>query len=709
MENRNHRVPTSLITAVAVMMILAGPAWSQAPGQIMMNPKAIPQFVEPMPNFANHRVVGNNLTVSAEEFQEMVLPASVYAALAVPYNAGTYVWGYNVNGVGAYYPGFTVEAERGVPTTVIYSNNLPVSGSVVQGLLPVDQTLHWADPFMEMGSMMVYAGPPPIVPHLHGAEVPSEFDGGPDQWFTPDGMRGKGYRSLWPAAGNEAVYQYPNEQEPTTLWFHDHALGATRLNVYAGLAAYYLLRDWTLERPDLPGGPADTTVTEPGRAIFADTTYAPELELAIQDRMFDTNGQLYFPSVGINPEHPYWLPEFFGNVMLVNGKTWPYLNVEPRRYRFRVLDGCNARFLSMWLQNQVTGIVGPTIWQIGSDGGLLDVPVGLTRLLLGPGERADVIIDFSGYAGQTLTLRNDAKAPFPKGMAADPQTIGRIMQFRVGTAVTGNGGIDPSYNPATLASPRLSPTVPVVPAAATVKRQLTLNEVMGMGGPLEVLVNNTKWSGKRITGMAPSSMDHMSEPIPGMTANLQGDYMSELPKVGATEIWEIINLTMDAHPMHLHLTQFQLINRQSINQNKYNKAYNASFPGGYDFSMMMTMPAGFFLPGYGPPFDYSTANADGALGGNPATGPFLQGPVKLPLAEELGWKDTIKAYPGEVTRLAVRFTKQDGNAYDFDATGTTPFAFDRDGVLAGGPGYVWHCHIVDHEDNEMMRPYIPVP
>jgi FtsP/CotA-like multicopper oxidase with cupredoxin domain len=568
---------------------------------------------------------------------------------------------------------------------------------------------------MQMGSLDPYAGPPPIVTHLHGAEVPSEFDGGPDQWFTPDGMRGAGYRSLFPVAGNESVYEYPNDQEPTTLWFHDHALGATRLNVYAGLAAYYLLRDWSIERPNFPGGPNDTTVTEPGRAIFADNQYKPEIELAIQDRMFDTNGQLYFPSIGINPEHPYWLPEFFGNVMLVNGKSWPYLNVEPRRYRFRVLDGCNARFLRMWLMNSVMKTFGPPIWQIGSDGGLLPAPVKLdasaltpSYLFLGPGERADVIIDFSGFAGQTLTLYNNAKAPFPNGTAADPQTTGRIMQFRVGTAITGNGGVDPSYNPATLASPRLSPINPIAPATAIVKRQLTLNEVMGMGGPLEVLVNNTKWSGKRVVGMNPDG-SHIMTPIPGLTPNLQGDYMSELPKVGTTEIWEIINLTADAHPMHLHLTQFQLISRQAFNVSQYNKAYAKTFPAGYDFSMMMNVGPGVFIPAFGPPLAYNTANADGALGGNPAIKKYLQGLPKLPLSEETGWKDTIKSYPGEVTRIAVRFTRQDGQPFTFDATGNTLIAVDRDDILAGGPGYVWHCHIVDHEDNEMMRPYLPVP
>lgn len=672
----------------------------------MLNPKSIPQFVEPMPHFAGHRITGTNIPVSVQEIQEFVLPASFYAALPAPYNSGTYVWGYAVDGAPAHYPGFTVEAVRGTPTTMTYTNDLPVSGSVVQGLLTVDQTLHWADPLMEMGSLDPYTGPPPVVTHLHGAEVPSEFDGGPDQWFTPDGIKGMGYRTSadYVQPANGAVYTYPNDQEPATLWFHDHALGATRLNVYAGLAAYYLLRDPALERPDLPGGSADTTVTETGRAIFTDTTYKPEIELAIQDRMFDTNGQLYFPSVGINPEHPYWLPEFIGNVMLVNGKTWPYLNVEPRRYRFRVLDGCNARFLNMWLQNQVTGVIGPTIWQIGSDGGLLNAPAPLTTLLLAPGERADVIIDFSGFENQTLLLRNSAKAPFTKGSPPDAQTAGRIMQFRVGPAVS--GGPDMSYNPATLASPRITPFTPLSPAVAVVKRQLTLNEAMGMGGPLEVLVNNTKWSGKRITGLDGDGMPIFT-PIPGFTPNLQGDYMSENPSVGTTEVWEFINLTADAHPIHLHLTQFQLVNRQAFNLSKYSKAYALAFPGGYDFTMMMNMPAGVYLPGYGPPLSYSTLNADGAVGGNPPIAKFLQGPVKPPLREELGWKDTIKAYPGEVTRVVLRFTQQDGSAYTFDATGNDMIATDSMDMMAGGPGYVWHCHIIDHEDNEMMRPYKP--
>jgi spore coat protein A len=395
--------------------------------------------------------------------------------------------------------------------------------------------------------------------------------------------------------------------------------------------------------------------------------------------MFDTAGRWLFPDIGINPEHPFWLPEFLGDTIVVNGKTWPYLSVEPRRYRFRFLNGSNARVYRMWLEDMVNALPGPAFWQIGSDGGLLDTPVKLDPadpnlprfFLLAPGERADIIIDFAGFAGQTLTLRNNARAPFPKGATASPQTVGQVMQFRVGTVIS--AGSDPSYNPATLQSPRQSPIVPINAGAPAVKRQLTLNEVMAVGGPLEVLVNNTKWAGTRPDGT----------PIPGFVPDPQGNYLSELPKLGTTEVWEVINLTADAHPIHLHLVQFQLLSRQNFNTNKYNRAYNKAFA------------AGAFAPAFGPPLDYFTANADGALGGNPAIGPHLQGPAAPPEPNEVGWKDTVVMYPGQVTRIAVRFTAQDGAPFPFDAT--------------SGPGYVWHCHIVDHEDNEMMRPYNPVP
>lgn len=733
--------------------------------------KNIPKFLTPLPHFATRfvggspvslRVLGNTLTVTMEELQQYILPQAYHLSLfpvgsTDPLKNGAWVWGYKINdgtsNYGPNYPGFTVEATRGTPKMMTYANNLPASGSEVQIRVTVDQTLHWADPLLlgmpPMGTTcnigglptpgpsnwcLPYTGPPPAVVHLHGGEVRSDYDGGPDQWFTPIGLKGNGYRTRDLTDLNKAVYEYLNQQEPATLWFHDHALGATRLNVYGGMAAFYLLRDPTIERPDLPGGPGDTaTVLDYSGLVSA--TPVPmkaEVELAIQDRVFDTQGQLYFPDIGINPEHPYWVPEFFGDAIVVNGKSWPVMQVEPRRYRFRFLDGCNARFLELRLMNRTTKMPGPAFWQIGTDGGLMDTPVKLNdpaailaglpapRLLLAPGERADVIIDFSGYGGQTLTLMNSAKAPYPKGAAADPSTVGQIMQFIVGATLSNHVGPtgDPSYDPASLASPRLTLMDKLVNFAtgtlaagvtSVQKRQLTLNEVMGMGGPLEVLVNNTKWAGKRMElkdGMP------MMMPRPDFTQDVLGNYLSELPANGSIEVWEIINLTADAHPIHLHLVQFQLLNRQLFNVRQYNKKYAATFPVGYDPVAMMTVGPGVFIPAFGPPMDYSINQTPLApiptIGGNPDVTRYLQGAPRPPDPNEAGWKDTVKMYPGEVTRIVVRFKKQDGTPFGFDATGATPVAYNKNGVLDSGPGYVWHCHIIDHEDNEMMRPYHPV-
>lgn len=710
---------------ILAIMLLTTASWGQqAPiaGSIIFEPTPIDgatvtKYVDPLPHFAGNRVTGTTLAVKAKEFQQKVLPSSFYNNLTGTYKAGTYVWGYQTLNekwvFGPNYPGFTVEATRGKPTKVTYLNELPLQ-PLLNWFVPIDQTLHWANPLgLDMDSSLrffPYFGTPPIVAHLHGAEVPSDFDGGPEQWYTPDGIKGPAFRSSRDSRipNNGCVFIYPNGQEPTTLWFHDHALGATRNNVYRGLANFYLLRDWYnpktnpngIERPDLPGGPNDVFVKEGNKE------YKPEIELAIQDRMFDTNGQLFFPTGALNPEHPLWLPEFFGDVMVVNGKTWPFFNVEPRRYRFRTLDGCNARFLNMWLEKK-DGSDGPAIWQIGSDGGLLDSPVKLSRaessfLFLAPGERADIIIDFRGFEGKTLTLRNDAATPFPTGDPVDVNTTGQIMQFKVGKTIShpcGPGG-DPSYNPASGKSPRMKPIVQIDPDNAKVLRQLTLNEIEGApqtvdgvdfpGGPLEILVNNTKWTGQR----PDPTMGGMLMPIPGFKPDGIGNYLSELPKDGSTEIWEIANLTMDAHPIHLHLVQFQLLARQDFDVASYfDNAYSLAFPGGQ------------FIPFYGPPMDYFKKNKDGAIGGNPPVSPYLLGSPQDPLPEETGWKDTVKMHPMQVTWIVVRFKTQENKPFPFDATGTQKMALDRCGKLSIGPGYVWHCHIIDHEDNEMMRPY----
>jgi spore coat protein A len=679
-----------IMPALVLLAVLVGfsaqPALAQLlNGQTPIAGKTIPKYVEALPTFVGARVDAAtypNLTVRMKEVTQQVLPAANPALGVIGYPMTT-VWGYEINdGVttySAHYPSFTIEAKRGTPVQVTYYNELdkqtlytPIDASI-PGILPVDQTLHWADPLdaMGTGTMATYSGPVPAVVHLHGGEVSSKSDGGPDAWFTPGFLKTGRAWHLAAADRVSNVYEYPNSQETATIWYHDHALGVTRLNVYAGLAGFYFLRD-----NNDTGLPTNSLKLPAGNY---------EIELAIQDRMFDTMGRLYFPNLGINPTvHPFWLPEFFGDVIVVNGKTWPYSDVEPRRYRFHFLDGSNARFYDMWLQNLATGAMGPAFYQIGTDGGFLDGPVMIDpaqgqRLLMTPGERADIIIDFSGYAGQTLTLKNGAKAPFPKGAAADPKTVGQIMQFRV---IKPMSGTDNSYNPAGGGSLRGTPLVRLVTpntvAPAVIPdytRQLTLNEVMGALGPLEVLVNNTKWD-------AP---------------------ITENPREGDTEAWKIVNLTADAHPIHLHLVQFQLVSRQAFNVTKYNKAYAAAFPGGTLVDPMTgistTYAPGVFMPAYGPPLGYNTGVL-GLLGGNPDINPYLQGAPRPANPNEQGWKDTFVMYPGEVTTVIARWAPTDLPA----STPRGNLRFTKFQV-AEGPGYVWHCHIIDHEDNEMMRPY----
>jgi spore coat protein A, manganese oxidase len=687
---KNFTLP---LAVVILLSLTCEQTYAQMQGQIPLNPKNVPQFVDPLPHFAGQRVdaSGGNLVIRYVPGTQVAVSSGTVLAngtVGVTPGAGvTNLWTYQVSNGGPFtppfWPAFTIEAKRGTPVNVTYENKLD-NQTYASVNLVADQTLHWADPGgdgMSM-SMLPYDGPVPVVPHLHGGEVPSESDGGPDAWFTPGLNPLKG--PSWDKGVDEKYY-YPNDQEAATLWYHDHALGVTRLNVYAGLAGFYFLRDESQELDlKLPGWSGDDLVQEvvpPGKTgVFAPQPYLPEIEIVFQDRMFDTEGKLYFPNLAPNPMiHPFWAPEFLGDIITVNGKTWPYLSVAPRSYRFRMLNGSSARFYEIWLQDLVTGATGPQIVQIGTDGGFLDAPVPIVgKLLLAPGERADVVINFAGTAGKTWTLRNSANAPFPKGSPPNGATTGRLMQFIVNgkmvSATNGSSaGTDKGKLPASL---RPTPLVKLTNFAGAVntpvsqRRQLTLNEVMGMGGPLEVLVNNTLWDGN----------GHM-EPGLGVT---------EEPVEGTTELWQIINLTADAHPIHLHLVQFQLVSRQKFNLNNYNKAYNTAFGGVY-------------VPAVGPPLPYNTPNADMALGGNPAVTAFLQGPVNPALPNERGWKDTYIVYPGEVTTFAVRFapTRIPLNAPESELV----FSFDP----GEGPGYVWHCHIIDHEDNEMMRPYTVVP
>ena len=355
--------------------------------QTPLDGATVPKYVEPLTTLSGARANGTaTVNVDMEEFQQKLLPASMYTGLSAPFNNGTFLWGYQVNSAGPHYPAATIEARQGTATSVVYNNKLQGRNGAapfLQKYLTQDLSVHWADPnhvtlnnncanstVLSQPCLTPASGPIPAVAHLHGAEVLSASDGHPDSWFTPNlAMKGPGFVSN--------TFNYVNRQEATTLWFHDHALGTTRLNVYSGMAAFYLLRDGrdtgaTNNPIGLPAGPF-------------------EQELMIADRQFDTQGQLLFPDgtpgdnpTGINggppnPDvHPFWIPEFFGDVMVVNGKSWPFFEVQPRRYRFRVVNASNARFLQMQLvrssNHQPTTTPGPDIWQIGSDGGFLNAP-----------------------------------------------------------------------------------------------------------------------------------------------------------------------------------------------------------------------------------------------------------------------------------------------------------------------------------------------
>lgn len=454
----------------------------------------------------------------------------------------TTVWGYNGT-----YPGPTFEVMRGRPIWVKWINKLPTTH-----LLPIDPTIHGAQP------------PNPAVRtvvHLHGGNVPPQSDGFPEDWFTP---------------GSSDTDFYPNQQQAATLWYHDHALGITRLNVYAGLEGFYLLRDTHENLLRLPRGKY-------------------EIPMVIQDRSFNTDGSLFYPDTG-SGTHPIWVPEFFGDTIVVNGKIWPFLEVEPRKYRFRLLNGSNSRFYNLKLAS------GQPFYQIGTDGGLLPSPVQVNEILLAPAERADVVVDFSEHAGETILLTNDARTPFPDGDLPDPQTTGQIVQFKVTLPF--------SRRHPGLLPPRLGPFKKFNERQAIKVRDQSLNEVLIGDEPEILLLNGLKWS----------------------------DPIEDNPRLGTVEIWRLINLTGDTHPIHLHLVQFQILDRQ--------------------------------------PFDVAKYKATGEL--------VFTGPAVPPAANEAGWKDTVRANTDEVTRIIMRFADFAGE-------------------------YVWHCHILEHEDNEMMRPYKVVP
>ena len=584
-----------------------------------LNPLTIPKFVNQLivpPVFVPNSY--GLIKVDTQLLREQILPLKDASGKSTGFGpTRVFAYGGPVKGQSLFRfsPGPTFEAIKGVPTQVEWTNNITNIH-----FLPVDPTIMWANPNKMATPVKPFTAfprgypkaqfPIPISTHLHGGEVPSIYDGGPDSWFTNNGIKGPAYSTR--------KYTYPNEQEATTLFYHDHVLGMTRLNLYSGLAGFYLIRDPKDKiAPLLPSGKY-------------------EVPIAIQDRMFfqkdsSGNNDLAFPYVGTNPAvHPYWASEFFGDTIMVNGQVWPNFNVDRGQYRLRILNGSNARFYTLFFSN------GMSFVQIGSDGGYLKSAVKLTKLTMGTGERADILVDFSSFApGTKIILKNNAPGPFPTGTPADPNTVGQIMQFTVGKDI----GFKPKSLPSTLNPTLAGASFPTLAPTSNV-RTLTLNELTNSIGSLGLFLNGQMWD-------AP---------------------VTETPKVGTTEDWLFVNTTMDTHPMHLHLVQFQLVSRQNFNATKYLA-------------------------------DWLKANKAGLTNGNvPLTKPtvvlpvtsYLTGSPIAPDANERGWKDVIRSNPGQVTRIRARFARQDGTPFGFDAT--------------EGPGYVWHCHIVDHEDNEMMRP-----
>lgn len=658
MKNRNlfSKGWTALAGIALAVMLLSSPAAFGAIEGGDLLPELVPKFADPLvipPAMPAHQTTKMNdvYKIAVRQFDQKILSG--------PYPETT-VWSYgSVNDSSTFnYPAFTIEAGWNKKVTVEWYNELvDAQGNYLPHLLPVDPTLHWANPPggkkardtrpSYSGTPGPYTGPVPIVTHVHGAHVTEESDGYPEAWYLPDANNiPKGYATTgtfydyynkgqgWKPG--MAKFQYPNDQRATTLWYHDHTLGMTRLNVYAGPAGFYLIRggpdDEVLDSRDgsaaiLPG-PAPSVGDDP----FGN--YG-EIPIVIQDRSFNQDGSLFFPDmraffdgydgpfVPDTPISPTWNPEFFGNMMVVNGRTWPVLDVQPKRYRLRLLNGCNSRFLILQFENPDV-----EVYQIGADGGFLPAPIDLkdspypgstgggATVLLALAERADIIVDFSGAAGTSFKLLNlGPDEPFGGGEIgddfdpSDPESTGQVMMFKVATGPVA----DPTTPPEYLQLPAITPI-----GTTVATRHLSLNEEAyedgeGFDGPSAALLGTFDPG----TGQ--------SDPMLWM------DPITENPNVGDVEEWVIHNLTEDAHPIHIHLVQFEVLGREVIGG-------GTSVAGSND-----------------------------------------------PLPWETGFKDTVIAYPGEITRVKMRF--------------------DTPGF------YVWHCHIIDHEDNEMMRPYHvgPIP
>lgn len=618
----------------------------------LLDPLSQPKFANDLPLPQRIDADGSTgLVIDMRQFQQWLgLVDAVGAPLL------TAVWGFGEEGHAASYPGPTLVARQGAPITVRWLNELPVTGH----LLPVDTTIHLAEPQIQtLGEGFV-----PTVVHLHGGHSPSGSDGLPESWFTQQfGETGPTFTT--------PIYSYPNSQDGATLWYHDHALGLTRLNTYAGLAGFYLLRDANetglIDSGVIPGG-------------------SFEIEMAIQDRAFTGDGQLYIPAFpddpipgttdtvadGLPPDYtanggsfPTILPEFFGDFVLVNGMAWPKLELEPGEYRFRLLNGSDSRFYVLKVDNPEVKVT-----LIGTDGGLLPnaitvidgidqggdgLPDPGEQLVLAPADRLDLVFDFRGVAGEGVTLLNAGPAYEPfKGLTPDgalaeevqaatpTDPVGQIVRFNVAAGT-------PINNATVEDGTVLNPNFHHLSAADAVKtRQLGLFEGTDPFGRIEPQL-----------GVAEATTGIDGHPVAFGPLAFEAP-VTEMPRLGSTEIWEFFNFTEDAHPIHVHQVQFQVLGKQKI-----------VFTDELDNATSATEPDSI-------PDD---VNGDGSItiGPEGSDNDITLGTMVALNPEDTGAQDTQWVAPGEVLRVVARF----------DIPGE----------------FVWHCHIISHEDHEMMRPY----
>ena len=645
-------------------------------------------------------------TLTIDQFQDQICPlnSGLGPTTLRGFNPTALLAGQNNRHLGG-----ILVTQKGVPIQLTFRNNLPGGPHIIPNDLSI------------MGANL---GNNRTAVHFHGGLTPWVSDGGPFSWWDPAGNHGPSFLNnqvLNPgAAPNEAEYYYPLNQSARFGWYHDHAVGITRINAYAGIATGLLIRDGfetNLVGQGLPdyierGGnelplifqdkvfvgsntaaldPTWSTVVAPAATAFGSLWYAHVYE---RNRWKSAGNVSGGGANNLTPPDPSVIPEFFGDTMLVNGTTYPKVIVEPRRYRLRLLNACNARFLNLQLYvadaspsgitlNPATGVPTnlpagcdpntpgtPSLLQIGTEGGFLPYPVKVPTnvpfnpvtftgsLIVAPAERPDIIVDFSKHANQTVILYHDAPAPFPMGdprndyfpgwnvklnpvnalTPADSGPNSRIlMRFDVApsgpadvplgitTATNLQDGIDPLLVPVGVTTP--PPGIPV--------RPLTLNETFDPYGRLIQLLG---------TNVQPAN-------TPGSGfGRAYTDPATETPVNGSTEVWEIYNTTADVHPMHFHLVNVQVINRQAFQ----------NFNGTPTFKAAPTAPA----------------------------------------PNETGWKETVPMYPGTVTRIIMKFDVPRILTAGGTVVPTPP------SPRTGGNEYVWHCHILEHEEHDMMRPLV---